>query len=169
MGAGWTRRANVTGALAAAAPSEGSGGAATGGLPSFDPSATLGGAAGGAAVAPSDGVVTALGAIAGGAAAAPPAVTEGMAGGGGTFFASAAAMAAARADEPLLARSCSLAVASGVASLPAASGVAIATIAMSDRYAPTAQGLLSLLGHSSSAEALVYASGVVRRANDDLV
>ena len=125
-GAGWTRRANVTGALAAAAPNEGNVGAATGGLPSFDPSATLGGAAGGAAVAPSDGVVTALGAIAGGAAAAPPAVTEGMAGGGGTFLASAAAMAAASADEPLLARSCSLAVASGVASLPVASGVAIA-------------------------------------------
>ena len=125
-GAGWTRRANVTGALAAAAPSEGSVGAVTGGLGASDPPAALGVEAAGGAAAPGV-VVTVLGAIAGGAAAAPPAVTEGMAGGGGTFFASAAAMAAASADEPLLARSCSLAVASGVASLPAASGVAIAT------------------------------------------
>ena len=117
-GAGWTRRANVTGALAAAAPSEGSGGAVTGGLGAAEPpSVTLGvgAAAGGAAVAPSDGVVTARGGIA--AAAAPPVATEGMAGGGGRFFASAAAMAAASADEPLLARSCSLALASGVASI----------------------------------------------------
>ena len=144
MGAGWTRRANVTGALAAAAPNEGNVGAATGGLgAAVPPSVTLGvgAAAGGAAVAPSDGVVTAIGAIAGGAAAAPPAVTEGMAGGGGRFFASAAAMAAASADEPLLARSCSLAVASGVASLPAASGVAISRgVAISPR-----SDLLSLL------------------------
>ena len=43
-----------------------------------------------------------------------------IAGGGGTFFASAAAMAAASAEDPLLARSCSLAVASGVASIRAA-------------------------------------------------
>ena len=115
---------------AAAAPSEGSGGAATGGLgAAVPPSVTLGaaapdgvGAAASGAAAPGV-VATALGAIAGGAAAAPPAVTEGMAGGGGTFLASAAAMAAASADEPLLARSCSLAVASGVASLPVARGV----------------------------------------------
>ena len=121
-GAGWTRRANVTGAFAAAAPSEGSVGAVTGGLgAACDPPAALGvgAAAGGAAVAPSDGVVTARGGI-GAAAAAPPAVTEGIAGGGGTFLASAAAMAAASADEPLLARSCSLAVAKGVASIRAA-------------------------------------------------
>ena len=156
MGAGWTRRANVTGALAAAAPSEGSGGAATGGLgAAVPPSVTLGAAApdgvdeaaGGAAA---DGVVTALGAIAGGAAAAPPAVTEGMAGGGGTFLASAAAMAAASAEDPLLARSCSLAVAKGVASIRAA------------------QRLVSMGSQGSLAVALVCASGGRRRAFSDV-